>query len=64
MTLDEFQILVRPKSPGNLMLENSIVIIGGGVIDLCTAYYRAQKGHPVIVVELLRMHSPGIRGGR
>jgi len=42
------------------MLENSIVIIGDGVTDLCTAYDCAQKGHPVIVVELLRMQPRGL----
>jgi D-amino-acid dehydrogenase len=29
----------------------SVVIVGGGVIGLCTAYYAAQKGHSVTVVE-------------
>ena len=28
-----------------------IVIIGGGVIGLCTAYYLRKKGHEIIVVE-------------
>ena len=27
------------------------VIVGGGVIGLCTAYYALQKGHRVTVVE-------------
>jgi D-amino-acid dehydrogenase len=29
----------------------SIVIIGGGVIGLCTAYYALQKGHRVTILE-------------
>jgi D-amino-acid dehydrogenase len=29
----------------------SILIIGGGVIGLCTAYYAAQKGHRVTILE-------------
>ena len=29
----------------------SIVIIGGGVIGLCTAYYAARKGHRVTLIE-------------
>jgi D-amino-acid dehydrogenase len=29
----------------------SILVIGGGVIGLCTAYYAMQKGHQVILVE-------------
>ena len=29
----------------------SIIIIGGGVIGLCTAYYAMQKGHRVTVLE-------------
>jgi D-amino-acid dehydrogenase len=33
------------------MPEKSIVIIGGGVIGLSTAYYCAQKGHRVTVVD-------------
>ena len=31
--------------------EKSILIIGGGVIGLCTAYYCAQRGHRVTVLE-------------
>src|SRR5713226_9770340 len=29
----------------------SILVIGGGVIGLCTAYYAMQKGHRVTIVE-------------
>lgn len=29
----------------------SIVVIGGGVIGLCTAYYAAQRGHSVTVLD-------------
>src|SRR5438067_8661372 len=29
----------------------SIIVIGGGVIGLCTAYYALQKGHRVTVLE-------------
>jgi D-amino-acid dehydrogenase len=29
----------------------SILIVGGGVIGLCTAYYATQKGHHVTIVE-------------
>lgn len=29
----------------------SILIIGGGIIGLCTAYYAAQKGHRVTILE-------------
>src|SRR5438067_13189125 len=29
----------------------SIIVIGGGVIGLCTAYYALQKGHRVTILE-------------
>ena len=32
-------------------MSKSILIIGGGVIGLCTAYYAMQKGHRVTVLE-------------
>src|SRR5438128_5784048 len=32
------------------MIKN-VVIIGGGVIGLCTAYYAARKGHGVTVLD-------------
>ncbi len=32
-------------------MSKSILIIGGGVIGLCTAYYARQKGHHVTIVE-------------
>lgn len=32
-------------------MSKSILIIGGGVVGLCTAYYATQKGHRVTVVE-------------
>ena len=32
-------------------MSKSILIVGGGVIGLCTAYYALQKGHQVTVVE-------------
>src|SRR5487761_2085198 len=28
-----------------------VVIVGGGVIGLCTAFYAAQKGHRVTILE-------------
>jgi D-amino-acid dehydrogenase len=30
---------------------NRIIIVGGGVIGLCTAYYAAQRGHEVTVLD-------------
>jgi D-amino-acid dehydrogenase len=49
----EFQILifVRPKSLGSLPVSKSILIIGGGVIGLCTAYYCARRGHRVTLLD-------------
>ncbi len=32
-------------------MSKSILIIGGGVIGLCTAYYAAKRGHRVIILE-------------
>lgn len=32
-------------------MSKSILIIGGGVIGLCTAYYALRKGHRVVVLE-------------
>src|SRR5438132_9629811 len=32
-------------------MPKSILVIGGGVVGLCTAYYALQKGHRVTVVE-------------
>jgi D-amino-acid dehydrogenase len=32
-------------------MSKSILVIGGGVVGLCTAYYALQKGHRVTVVE-------------
>ncbi|HEY2574402.1 MAG TPA: FAD-dependent oxidoreductase, partial [Verrucomicrobiaceae bacterium] len=32
-------------------MSKSVVIVGGGVIGLCTAYYAARRGHRVTVVE-------------
>src|SRR5438046_552991 len=33
------------------MSSKSVLIVGGGVIGLCTAYYAARKGHRVTVVD-------------
>ena len=35
----------------NLSSSKSILIIGGGVVGLCTAYYAMQKGHRVTIME-------------
>jgi glycine/D-amino acid oxidase-like deaminating enzyme len=32
-------------------MSKQILIIGGGVIGLCTAYYCARKGHQVTVLD-------------
>src|SRR5258706_7404037 len=32
-------------------MSKSILIVGGGVIGLCTAYYAAQRGHRVSILE-------------
>jgi D-amino-acid dehydrogenase len=32
-------------------MSKKVLIIGGGVIGLCTAYYAAQRGHSVTVIE-------------
>ena len=32
-------------------MSKSVLIIGGGVIGLCTAYYAARQGHRVTVIE-------------
>ena len=32
-------------------MSKTILIVGGGVVGLCTAYYAAQKGHRVTVLE-------------
>ena len=34
-----------------LKMKKKIIIIGGGVIGLCTAYYLTKEGHEVIIVE-------------
>jgi D-amino-acid dehydrogenase len=33
------------------MNEARVLIIGGGVIGLCTAYYAAQKGHKITIID-------------
>src|SRR5687768_11908205 len=30
---------------------SKVLVIGGGVIGLCTAYYAAEKGHEVTVID-------------
>ena len=40
-----------------------IVIIGGGVIGLCTAYYAAKRGHRVTVIERLPRERDGCSFG-
>ena len=32
-------------------MSKRIVVVGGGVVGLCTAYWCAQKGHEVVVIE-------------
>ena len=32
-------------------MSKRVVIVGGGVIGLCTAYYAMQKGHRVTILE-------------
>jgi len=39
------------RNPQSAIRKKSIVIIGGGIIGLCTAYYAMRKGHTVTVVE-------------
>ena len=41
------------------MKTKTIVIVGGGVVGLATAYYAARRGHRVTVVE--RAAEPGVR---
>ena len=50
------QSLSLPLRPGlklfrHMTKSKSILIVGGGVIGLCTAYYAAQKGHRVTILE-------------
>jgi D-amino-acid dehydrogenase len=45
-------IFVRPESLGDFFrMSKRVVIIGAGVIGLCTAYYCARRGFSVTVVE-------------
>ena len=38
-------------------MKKKIVIIGGGIIGLCTAYYLNEKGHNVTIVDKSDMNS-------
>jgi D-amino-acid dehydrogenase len=39
------------------MSQKKIVIIGGGVVGLCTAYYLSEEGHEVTVVDKGQLNS-------
>src|SRR6266702_587234 len=47
-SLDSQHLSTRSGTKG---MPKSILVIGGGVVGLCTAYYALQKGHRVTVVE-------------
>ena len=38
-------------------MDKSVVVIGGGIIGLCTAYYLQKEGHQVIVIDKSNMDS-------
>lgn len=40
-----------------------VVIIGGGVIGLCTAWFAAQRGHDVVVIDRRPQNFPGCSYG-
>ena len=44
-------------------MSNHILIIGGGVIGLCTAYYAAKRGHRVTLIERLPREREGCSFG-
>ena len=44
-------------------MSRHIVIIGGGIIGLCTAYYAAKRGHRVTVIERLQRERDGCSFG-
>src|SRR6266513_2470559 len=44
-------------------MSKSVVIVGGGVIGLSTAYYASQRGHRVTVVERQRAARDGCSFG-
>lgn len=44
-------------------MKKQIVIIGGGIIGLCTAYYAAKRGHRVTVLERLPRERDGCSFG-
>lgn len=39
------------------MSQKKVVVIGGGVVGLCTAYYLSQEGHQVTVVNKSKLNS-------
>ena len=39
------------------MSQKNVVVIGGGVVGLCTAYYLSQEGHQVTVVDKSNLNS-------
>ena len=44
-------------------MSKRVLIVGGGVIGLCTAYYCARRGYDVIVVERRAAHRDGCSFG-
>jgi len=44
-------------------MSKRVLIIGGGVIGLCTAYYAARQGHRVTVIDRDRADDEGCSYG-